>query len=89
MWIIVGGVFLGVALLDMLPEALCCYFCFFFHIFFQTKYFYIIQHETISESFEDFKRAAEFDTDVPVVPIVIGNQTINTFSENGESAKKQ
>ncbi|KAF8355996.1 hypothetical protein PRIPAC_97619 [Pristionchus pacificus] len=41
-----GGVFLGVALLDMLPEAF--------------------------ESFEDFKRAAEFDTDVPVVPIVIG-----------------
>ncbi|GMS85382.1 hypothetical protein PENTCL1PPCAC_7557, partial [Pristionchus entomophagus] len=41
-----GGVFLGVCLLDMLPDAL--------------------------ESFEEFKTAAAFDFDVPVVPIIIG-----------------
>ncbi|KAF8361990.1 zipt-2.3 [Pristionchus pacificus] len=41
-----GGVFLGVCLLDMLPEAM--------------------------ESFEEYRKAAAFEYDLPVVPMIIG-----------------
>ncbi|GMT15231.1 hypothetical protein PFISCL1PPCAC_6528, partial [Pristionchus fissidentatus] len=41
-----GGVFFGVCLLDMLPDAL--------------------------ESYEEFKQHANFDLDLPIVPIIIG-----------------